>query len=87
MNQEQITSYFENCYFSYIRLNAKPSVEAFRLAWRNSIDLKKTLHIGDNLNKDILGAINIGSRSIACRVIKSIPHEQDKIKRWCFVLL
>lgn len=79
MNQEQITSYFENCYFSDIGLNAKPSVGAFRLAWRNSIDLKKTLHIGDNLNKDILGAINIGARSIVCRVIKNIPHEQDKI--------
>lgn len=37
------------------------------------------MHIGDNLNKDILGAINIGARSIVCRVIKNIPHEQDKI--------
>lgn len=79
MITNKITPYFENCYFSDIGTFAKPSVKAFQSAWKNNINLSQTVHIGDNLDKDIKGAINIGSKSIICRVIKNKPDKRDYI--------
>lgn len=73
-----ITSCFENCYFSDMGAFAKPSAKAFQSAWQGKVDLSKTVHIGDNLEKDIKGAINIGAKSIICRVIKRKPNIKDE---------
>lgn len=79
MEKNDITRFFENCYFSDIGHYAKPSVKAFEKAWKETINLEETLHIGDNLSKDIKGAKNIGAKSIVCRVVKKKPNIQDEI--------
>ena len=79
MEKNDIIRFFENCYFSDIGSYAKPSIKAFETAWKKSINLEETLHIGDNLAKDIKGAKNIGAKSIVCRVVKNTPDIKDEI--------
>ncbi len=77
INNYGLNKYFVNSYFSDVGGYEKPNKKAYELAWNGKVELNKTIHIGDNLKRDIKGANNIGALSIICRVVKNKRKEKD----------
>ena len=59
---------------------AKPSATAFRAAWRGtSIPPRATVHVGDQVTRDVSGAHAFGALAVLCRVTSFCRKSGDQI--------
>lgn len=79
MNKVNITNYFKEIYTPEEFLN-KPNKEAFLVASENNVD--ECIMIGDSLNTDINGALNVGMKAIYINIEGKENKDYITIKKF-----
>jgi HAD superfamily hydrolase (TIGR01549 family) len=77
--EEGLAEFFATLAFSDQTGWAKPAAGAFAAAWdRVGVDARRTVHIGDRVDRDVEGAKRVGAKGVVCRVIRRAREDGDR---------